>query len=101
MTTRFHVASTCVKIIDVDPVYRDVANKTDIELGLHGYLVSGDVRPGMFVNVRPHLRLGKCYRIASVERFEPDPALARAMELFMGENGLEQGPEIRKHFEEM
>jgi hypothetical protein len=81
MRARFHVTGTGVKMIDVDPQYQAVANHTNIEFTLWGHLMEGDVFPGMLVNIRPHLRRGKYYRVMSLNKYDPPSELLEAIKL--------------------
>jgi hypothetical protein len=54
MHTRFHVIST-------------IADITDFEFLIHGYLVEGRLEPGMYVRLRPRARLHQDLRIHAVE----------------------------------
>ncbi len=81
MLTRFHVRGTGVKTVDVDPQYQAVANQTNIEFALYGYLLQGELSPGMFANIRPHLRRGKYYRVMSVEKLDPQTEILGQMKI--------------------
>src|ERR1051325_6786600 len=93
MKARFRVTGTCVRTIDVEPEYRAIANQSDIEFSIHGYLIDGEVRPGMFVEVRPHLGLGKYYKVHSVEKDDPDPKLRLEMARFYSQHKIPMSPE--------
>ncbi|HSI11213.1 MAG TPA: hypothetical protein VK961_04185 [Chthoniobacter sp.] len=54
MHTRFHVVAT-------------IADITDFEFLLHGYLIEGPLEPGMYVRLRPQARLHTDLRIHGVE----------------------------------
>ena|ERR1044071_5672484 len=68
---RFHIKGTCVSMIDVDPKFQNIARQSNVEIEVHGRLLEGSVRPGMFANIRPHLRQGQCFRIKSIEEHPP------------------------------
>lgn len=57
MHTRFHVRST-------------IADITDFEFHMHGYLVEGSLAPGMMVRIRPRDRIQPDYRLDRVEEQE-------------------------------
>jgi hypothetical protein len=72
MPTRFHVSAFCVKMVDVDLRFRASANESNLEVELYGYLVQGELLPGMLVNFRPELRRGKYYQIRTIRQiFHP------------------------------
>ena len=54
MPTRFHVVST-------------IADITDFQFLIHGYLIEGRLEPGMYVRLRPQARLHQYLRIYGVE----------------------------------
>src|ERR1043166_6179528 len=101
MKALFRVRGTCVRTIDVEPEYRAIANQSDIEFSVHGFLIDGEVRPGMFVEVRPHLRLGKYYKVHSVEKDEPNPKLRLKMERFCTQHKIPLSPELREDLKEL
>ncbi len=81
MPARFHVTHNCVNMVDVDPRFREAANQENIEFTVAGYLIDGDVMPGMLANIRPHLRRGKYYRVRSIETFDPPPELLTTIKM--------------------
>lgn len=70
MSSRFHVSALCVKMVDIDPQYRGVANQENFEVEVYGHLVHGEVLAGMLVNFRPQLKRDKYYRIHSINTVE-------------------------------